>query len=93
MSEFGATVAPSDTNKVIVSFKPETTTAHIETAIKEIEANGGKIIHRYDSVLRGFAAEIPDNSIQALTVDEHVDYVEADGQVSAYAFNLLNSKN
>ncbi|KAF9302751.1 hypothetical protein BGZ74_004905, partial [Mortierella antarctica] len=80
MSEFGATVVPqSPTNKVIVVFRPEVTPDQIDVAIKDIEAQGGKITHRYGSALNGFAAELPDQSIQTLTVDEKVDYVEADG--------------
>ncbi|KAF9367429.1 hypothetical protein CPC16_006507, partial [Podila verticillata] len=64
MSEFGATVPPhSPVSKVIVAFKPETTPAQIDNAIKDIEAQGGKIIHRYGAALNGFAAEIPDDSL------------------------------
>ncbi|KAG0317821.1 hypothetical protein BG000_004412 [Podila horticola] len=85
MSEFGA-----HHNKVIVAFKSGTAPDHIELAIKDIEAQGGKITHRYNAALLGFAAEIPDDSVQALTIDEKVDYVEADGPVSIYARNLLN---
>ncbi|KAG0088005.1 hypothetical protein BGZ93_006710 [Podila epicladia] len=93
MSEFGATVAPnSPSNQVIVVFKPEVSPHQIDVAIKDIEAQGGKITHRYGSALNGFAAKIPNHSLQALTVDVNVDYVEPDGEVTAYARELLSNK-
>ncbi|KAF9999265.1 hypothetical protein BGZ79_007133 [Entomortierella chlamydospora] len=76
-------------NKVIVIFKKGTEPSVIEAAAKDIESQGGKIGHRYNSALLGFAAEIPDVGINALITNANVDYVEPDGEVSAYAQNLL----
>ncbi|KAF9126158.1 hypothetical protein BGX30_000137 [Mortierella sp. GBA39] len=71
-------------SKVIVVFKAETPADEIKNAEDSIIAQGGKITHRYSSALLGFAAELPDNSFQALKVHPKVDYIEADGAVSAY---------
>ncbi|KAF9084003.1 hypothetical protein BGX23_010923 [Mortierella sp. AD031] len=76
-------------NKVIVVFKAGTPASEIEDAVKNVEAQGGIVTHRYNSALLGFAAEIPDNHLQALTVHPKVDYVEPDGEVSIYAKSLL----
>ncbi|KAI9026953.1 aldehyde dehydrogenase [Hyaloraphidium curvatum] len=45
----------------IVVFKKGTTKADVEKAIKNVEASGGTIRHRYDSVFTGFAADVPDS--------------------------------
>ncbi|KAG0042490.1 hypothetical protein BGZ83_000398 [Gryganskiella cystojenkinii] len=84
--------APEGKNKVIVVFKSHTPAAEIEAAIKDCEAQGGKITQRYTSALLGFAAEVPDGNLQTLTVHPHVDYVEPDGEVSIYGKKLLSKK-
>ncbi|KAF9086695.1 hypothetical protein BGX23_008652, partial [Mortierella sp. AD031] len=61
----------------------------IEAAVKDVESKGGKVTHRYNSALLGFAAEMPDVSVSTLNSHPHVDYVEADGEVSIYAKKLL----
>ncbi|CAO3571105.1 unnamed protein product [Mortierella alpina] len=78
-------------NKVIVVFKDNTPASEIANAITDIESQGGKITHKYESALLGFAAEMPDSSVQVMTVHPHVSYVEADGEVSAYAKGLLDN--
>ncbi|KAF9561466.1 hypothetical protein EC968_005754 [Mortierella alpina] len=85
-----ATPAKNDTqasggNKVIVVFKENTPASEIENAINDVKSQGGTITHRYESALLGFAAELPDSSVQTLTVHPHVSYVEPDGVVTAYA--------
>ncbi|KAI1318383.1 hypothetical protein EDD11_006721 [Mortierella claussenii] len=80
----------SASNKVIVVFKAETPASEIDTAVKDIEANGGHITQRYASALLGFAAEVPDVGIQTLSVHPHVDYIEPDGEVSIYAKKLIS---
>ncbi|KAG0286936.1 hypothetical protein BGZ96_009065 [Linnemannia gamsii] len=76
-------------NKVIVVFKPNTDQADITKAENDIIAQGGKITQRYTSAILGFAAELGDNSIQALTVHPQLNYIEPDGPVSAYAKSLI----
>jgi hypothetical protein len=41
-------------------FKSATPASVIEKAIKDVEAAGGRIIHRYEATILGFAAELPD---------------------------------
>ncbi|KAG0211445.1 hypothetical protein BGX28_007937 [Mortierella sp. GBA30] len=84
-----AVSAQGGVNKVIVVFKDGTPLSEIENAVNDVQAQGGKITHRYESALLGFSAEIPDSSVQTLNVHPHVDYVEADGEVSIYTKNLL----
>ncbi|KAF9956494.1 hypothetical protein BGZ70_009855 [Mortierella alpina] len=80
----------SGVNKVIVVFKDNTPASEIANAASEIESQGGKITHRYETALLGFAAEMPDSAVQTMSVHPHVSYVEADGQVSAYAKKLMD---
>ncbi|KAF9390770.1 hypothetical protein CPB97_008459 [Podila verticillata] len=84
--------ASASSNKVIVVFKAGTPAEEIEAAVKDCESKGGKITHRYNAALLGFAAEMPDTAVQTLTVHPHVDYVEPDGPVSIYAKNLMTKK-
>ncbi|KAG0227631.1 hypothetical protein BGW42_002804 [Actinomortierella wolfii] len=80
--------------KVIVVFKDGTPNEEIEKAIKDVEAQGkcGKIGHRYDSALLGFSAELPDDSVQSLTLHPQLEYIEPDGEVTAYTRSLLTGK-
>ena len=54
------------------------------------QQTGGKITQRYTSALLGFAAELPDNSFQTLSTHPKLDYIEADGPVSAYVASHIN---
>ncbi|GJJ71422.1 hypothetical protein EMPS_03772 [Entomortierella parvispora] len=78
-------------NQVIVVFKANTPKNEIEAAEKDITSQGGEITQRYTTALLGFAAKVPDNAFQSLTLHPQVDYVEADGEVSAYAKNLIQA--
>ncbi|TPX71223.1 hypothetical protein SpCBS45565_g01258 [Spizellomyces sp. 'palustris'] len=46
---------------------------------------GGTVGHRYDSVMKGFSATLPDNVLTTFESHDKVDYIEADGEVSTYA--------
>ena len=78
--------------RFIVVFKKSTPPSKIDQSIKKVEADGGKITHRYDSVLLGYAAEIPDSLLASVKGTAEIDYIEADGEVSAYAAGLLKKK-
>ncbi|GJJ74310.1 hypothetical protein EMPS_06668 [Entomortierella parvispora] len=68
----------------IVVFK-ETTAAHIiEKAEKDIVELGGKIGQRYNTVLKGFSAWMPGHIYTALSTNPFIDYIEEDGEVTAY---------
>ncbi|KAI8913835.1 hypothetical protein PhCBS80983_g04375 [Powellomyces hirtus] len=73
------------TGSYIVVFKPDTPDHVIEKAAKDVEASGGKIGHRYDSTMKGFSATVPDQVITTFQAHENLDYIEADGEVTAYA--------
>ncbi|KAJ3186715.1 hypothetical protein HDU85_007535 [Gaertneriomyces sp. JEL0708] len=74
--------------KYVVAFKADTPQDVIDQAAKDIEAQGGKIGHKYDTVMKGFAATLPDNLLTTFKAHDKVDYIEADGEVSAYAKTL-----
>ncbi|KAG0075821.1 hypothetical protein BGZ90_009458 [Linnemannia elongata] len=84
----GAQAAGAHSN-VIVVFKKGTDQTEITKAENEIITKGGKITQRYTSALLGFAAELPDNSLQTLSTNPHLNYIEADGPVSAYAKTVI----
>ncbi|KAI9178668.1 hypothetical protein H9P43_005330 [Blastocladiella emersonii ATCC 22665] len=75
----------SSKSSVIVVFKPETPIATIDAAAKELEAQGGKVGHRFESTILGFSASIPDDHITTLAEHPHLDFIEADGPVSIAA--------
>ncbi|KAI3635486.1 hypothetical protein MIR68_006124 [Amoeboaphelidium protococcarum] len=62
----------------IVVFKQGTAKNTIEQAVDQVKKEGGKIGHRYDSVLLGFSCEIPEQLTDSLKSLEGVDYVEED---------------
>ncbi|KAI9137701.1 hypothetical protein BKA69DRAFT_1127954 [Paraphysoderma sedebokerense] len=79
-------------SKFIVTFKPETPKDVVDKAAADVEKQGGKVFHRYDTVLNGFAAHIPDNILTTLQSHDQLDYIEPDGPVSMYASNIVNAK-
>ncbi|CDS02786.1 hypothetical protein LRAMOSA00190 [Lichtheimia ramosa] len=82
------------TSNYIITFKKDTPDDVLEAKAKEIEASGAKIKHRYNAALKGFSVEVPDASIQAvstMTNSEHVDGVEADGEVTTQGAALLKA--
>lgn len=74
--------------KYIVLFKKGTSKAIIETEVAKVAAAGGVVGHRYEDTLLGFAATLPDDHIDTLVKSEHVDVIEGDGEVSAFAKTL-----
>jgi hypothetical protein len=74
----------------IVTFKKDTPDSVIEDKIKEVESAGSTVGHRYNSAIKGFSVEVPDESVSTLSFDsEHIAGVEADGQVSTQGKALL----
>lgn len=74
----------------IVTFKNDTPDDIIEQQIKAAEASGAKIIHRYNSAIKGFSVEVPDESVSALSLrSPHIDSIEADGEVTTQGQSLL----
>ncbi|KAG0048046.1 hypothetical protein BGZ83_006953 [Gryganskiella cystojenkinii] len=68
----------------IVVFK-DTAAAHvIEKAEKDILDLGGTIGQRYTTALKGFSAWMPGHLYMALSTNPFIDYIEEDGEVTAY---------
>ncbi|KAF7730254.1 hypothetical protein EC973_002497 [Apophysomyces ossiformis] len=75
----------------IVTFKRDTPDDVIEEHIKQTEASGAKITHRYPAI-KGFAVEVPDSVVSTLSLaSPHVDSVEADGEVTTQGAKLLSA--
>ncbi|KAI0958442.1 hypothetical protein AcV7_004265 [Taiwanofungus camphoratus] len=69
--------------KYIVVFKDHVTASQISDYINDVNANGGSIGQRFDPVLNGFSATIPEGyltRLQSLQGDV-IDYIEPDGVV------------
>ncbi|KAJ3016729.1 hypothetical protein HKX48_003896 [Thoreauomyces humboldtii] len=73
--------------KYIVIFKSDTPQDVIDKAAKDVEASGGKVGHKYDTTMKGFAATLPDQTLTTFQAHKNLDYIEADGEVSAFAKN------
>jgi hypothetical protein len=68
--------------KYIVVFKDHATQEQIDTCANNVNNNGGGVTQRYDSVLKGFAAVIPDSFFGQLQADDLIDYIEPDSVVT-----------
>ncbi len=67
----------------IVVFKPGTSRRTMNRAIRaSVERMGGKMVHRYNTVLNGFAAKLPARALAALRKNPNVAYIEADQWVT-----------
>ncbi|KAJ1022092.1 hypothetical protein NDA18_005326 [Ustilago nuda] len=72
----------------MVIFKDGTPQSAIDEQKSKIQQAGGTVKQTFDSsIMRGFAATIPDNFSQELTTasaggkHEHIEYVEPDNEV------------
>jgi len=72
--------------KYIVVFKDSATEQEIQDYVDQINNNGdGKVLHRYDTVLKGFSASLSDNYVSTLKsnlVAGPIDYIEEDGTLT-----------
>ncbi|KAG5645199.1 hypothetical protein DXG03_006717 [Asterophora parasitica] len=67
------------TQKYIVVFKEHVTKEQVNKYAEDVNQNGGEVTNRWDTVLNGFAAVIPDahfQKLQSLT-DDVIDYIGA----------------
>jgi len=76
----------SGEKKYIVVFKDSATEDDIERYADGVEHDGGgEIIHRYDTILKGFAATMSEthlNTLQSNLQSSPIDYIEEDGVVT-----------
>ncbi|RPD59777.1 protease propeptide/inhibitor [Lentinus tigrinus ALCF2SS1-6] len=70
--------------KYIVVFKDNVSQNDIDKYAQEVAENGGQVNQRYDTVLKGFSASIPDSYLQQLQsfTGSVIDYIEPDGIVT-----------
>lgn len=74
----------------IVSFKRDTPQDVIDAEKKRVQDTGAIIKHEYNTAIKGFSVEVPDNIVTSLSFDHpQVDYVEADGEVTTQGKALL----
>ena len=65
----------------------------IQASIDAVEAAGGKITQRYDTVLLGYAATVPESFVNTIKAGEGVDFVEEDQTVSINPPVPINDTN
>ncbi|KAH8828430.1 protease propeptide/inhibitor [Flagelloscypha sp. PMI_526] len=73
--------------KYIVVFKKDATQERIDQYASSVESSGGTVTNKYGTVLKGFAAQIPDSYLESLKSDSlqsdsPIDYIEPDGVVT-----------
>jgi aqualysin 1 len=67
----------------IVVFKEDAAARGVAEGItSQIEAEGGRVLFTYSAALVGFAAQLPDEAVEALRRNPNVDYIEADQELS-----------
>ncbi|KIM78928.1 hypothetical protein PILCRDRAFT_824052 [Piloderma croceum F 1598] len=76
----------SGDKKYIVIFKDSATKDDIERYADGVQQDGGgKVVHRYDTILKGFAATMSESHLSALQSNlqsSPIDYIEEDGVVT-----------
>ncbi|OBT65901.1 hypothetical protein VE03_05468 [Pseudogymnoascus sp. 23342-1-I1] len=65
----------------IVTLKSEATDDQVAAAKQDAVKQGGKIGHEYNSVFKGFSVTFDEGTVHTLDANEHVEAVEADGEV------------
>lgn len=74
----------------IVRFAHDTPDSVIEKQIKDAEASGATIKHRYNAAIKGFSVEVPDDSVSSLSLEhDKIEAIEADGTVTTQGKALL----
>ncbi|ORY89991.1 hypothetical protein BCR43DRAFT_499811 [Syncephalastrum racemosum] len=74
----------------IVTFKNGTPDNVIENHVQQAEASGAKVKHRYNSAIKGYSVEVPDNTVSTLSFDHpDIQDIEADGEVTTQGASLL----
>lgn len=74
----------------IVTFKKDTPDDVIESHIAQTKASGGIIKHRYNSAIKGYSVEVPDDVVGTMSLKhDSIDFVEADGEVTTQGKALL----
>jgi len=72
--------------KYIVIFKDSATPDDIQRYADGVQQDGGgEIVHRYDTILKGFAATMSEShlsSLQSNLQSSPIDYIEEDGVVT-----------
>jgi hypothetical protein len=71
-----------------MQFKEGTGKQVIENAVQSVAAAGGNVTQHFTDSFLGFAASIPDDHLSILNTHEHVDVIEADGEVTTFSKSL-----
>ncbi|KAM3423722.1 hypothetical protein BST61_g1134 [Cercospora zeina] len=66
--------------KINVSLQKGADSQYYDTAKKQVEEQGGKIVNEF-KLVKGFTAEFPDDKVHTLASNEHIN-VEKDGLVT-----------
>jgi aqualysin 1 len=67
----------------IVVFKQDARARGVaEGLTSQVEAEGGRVLYTYADALVGFAAQLPDEAVEALRRNPNIDYIEVDQVVS-----------
>jgi len=73
--------------KYIVVFKHTASKEDIDKFAESVTDDGGEIIHKYETGLKGFAANLSENTLAKFNSfqkesDSIIDYIEPDGVVT-----------
>ena len=68
--------------KYIVVFKDSATEKDIDSHIQHVKDAGGEVGHRYDSVMKGFSASLPEQLLSSFQGSDIIDYIEPDQVVT-----------
>lgn len=75
---FGRDAATAIPGRYIVVFKPGTQAANMSAAAENARGIGAQVDFVYDAALNGFAANLPEQALAALSRNPNVEFIEAD---------------
>ncbi|KAI9488825.1 hypothetical protein BDB00DRAFT_846299 [Zychaea mexicana] len=76
----------------IVTFKKDTPESVIDEEVEKAKRSGANVTNVYKAALKGYSVTVPDDSVGTFSTNlnqEHVEQIEADGEVSTQGKALL----
>ncbi|KAI8140470.1 hypothetical protein BJV82DRAFT_219174 [Fennellomyces sp. T-0311] len=74
----------------IVTFKKDTPDEVIDAEVQKAKDSGAEVTNVYKSALKGYSVTVPDDLVSSFSLKhEHVEHIEADGEVTTQGQALL----
>ncbi|KAG2008544.1 hypothetical protein CC2G_013967 [Coprinopsis cinerea AmutBmut pab1-1] len=68
--------------RYVIAFRRGVTPEEVDLYMQTINNNGGKVIRRFESIINGFKAELPEEFLENLRHERTIEYIEPEGVVT-----------